>query len=737
MRVHIQVRCVVRAIGRAFRRTTILSGEKMIIPFCNNEKTEWHIKGANCGDGVYGLSVSFSTHTTWFCRRAVIYADGEPVGCAMLANSGEVDTAVFPTELMRGSCDICIRIDGAVEILGVELIHDKALLRDGGNNGSTASCAGGSSITDSGASADGGRFTNTMSSTWEAVDMLGRHVTSAEDAGERREGKRVGIFYWTWRDAHRDRRPINLTALLAEHPEAEFDPEHPAWGADDNLQCHWNEPRMGFYLNSDPYVLRKHAVMLADAEIDFIVFDCTNGDFLWKDGYEPLLREFAKAREEGIKAPQVAFMLNFAAMEPSERMLRALYQDIYRRGRYEDLWFKIDGKPLIMAYPDSLPKEGVCASDTSLLDEIRDFFAFRPGQPLYYGGPFGPYKSSQWGWLEMAPQHKYCEREDSTCEMMTVGVAQNARDGRICTYFNDEGTYGRSYTKADGHSRLDSESYKYGYNFEEQWENALKADPDIIFITGWNEWQMGRCHENWVLDENSKQIAFVDQYDREHSRDIEPDIDGYLDTYYLQMISYIRKFKGAQRRTAPSPEVSVDIHAGKSEWSEICPCYESTCGAVDRDYDGYGGIHYTNSSARNRIMRSRVARDGERIYFYVECREALRDIESERGLVLYLDTDRNKSTGWEGYDHRVIFRGGEGVLQRCIGGFEWADVCPADAHIGEDYAVVTVRRADAGLCGRLDFEFKWSDNMQSPEAIDFYYNGDCAPHGRFNYLFTE
>lgn len=705
----------------------------MIIPFCNNEKTEWYINRADCADGVFGLSVSFSTHSTWLCKRAVIYANDIPVGCAMLANSCESDIAVFPTSVMRGTCDICIRIDGAVEIHGVELIYDKALLC-GGNTSHGGACSGCecSSVTET------SDFTDTMCSTWEAVDMLGRHVTSAEEAGERRDDKRVGIFYWTWRDAHRERRPINLTKLLAEHPEAEFDPKHPAWGEDDNLQCHWNEPRLGFYLNSDPYVLRKHAVMLADAEIDFIVFDCTNGDFLWKDGYEPLLREFAKARAEGIKAPQIAFMLNFAAMEPSERMLRALYQDIYRRGRYKDLWFMLDGKPLIMAYPDSLPKKGVCDFDTGLLNEIRDFFSFRPGQPLYYGGPFGPHKNTQWGWLEMAPQHKYCEREDGSCEMMTVGVAQNARDGRICTYFNDEGTYGRSYTKADGHSRLTPGSYKYGYNFEEQWKHALEADPDIIFITGWNEWQMGRCHENWILDEHSEQIAFVDQYDREHSRDIEPDIDGYLDTYYLQMINYIRKFKGAQSRPVPSPETSIDIHAGKSVWADICPKYENTCGSVNRDYDGYGGTHYINTSSRNRISSCRVARDSEKMYFYVECFEALKDIDGERGLVLYLNCDRQRNIGWEGYDFRIIFRGGDGIVQKCIkDSFEWADAGHADVHVGDDFVALSVNRADVGLSGKPNFEFKWSDNMQSGEAVDFYYNGDCAPHGRFNYLFVE
>lgn len=37
----------------------------------------------------------------------------------------------------------------------------------------------------------------------------------------------------------------------------------------------------------------------------------------------------------------------------------------------------------------------------------------------------------------------------------------------------------------------------------------------------------------------------------------------------------------------------------------------------------------------------------------------------------------------------------------------------------------------------VDIEFKWNDNMQEPENImDFYANGDTAPGGRFNYVYT-
>ena len=52
---------------------------------------------------------------------------------------------------------------------------------------------------------------------------------------------------------------------------------------------HWNEPLYGFYRNDDPYVLRKHAQYFADAGVDAIFFDTTNGTSVWKDSYLSLI----------------------------------------------------------------------------------------------------------------------------------------------------------------------------------------------------------------------------------------------------------------------------------------------------------------------------------------------------------------------------------------------------------------------------------------------------------------
>jgi hypothetical protein len=34
----------------------------------------------------------------------------------------------------------------------------------------------------------------------------------------------------------------------------------------------------------------------------------------------------------------------------------------------------------------------------------------------------------------------------------------------------------------------------------------------------------------------------------------------------------------------------------------------------------------------------------------------------------------------------------------------------------------------------INFEFKWSDNTQEDNPLEWYVNGDAAPGGRFNFV---
>src|SRR5690606_15555839 len=137
--------------------------------------------------------------------------------------------------------------------------------------------------------------------------------------------------------------------------------------------------------------------LLADARIDAVFFDCTNGSITWDESTAALLNTWEQARRDGVRTPAIAFLLPFAPAPHSLASLRRLYRDLYRPGNFRDLWFRWNGKPLIMAYPDNL-------TDSDEDRAIAEFFTFRPGQPDYVNGPG---RNDQWGWLENYPQHGY------------------------------------------------------------------------------------------------------------------------------------------------------------------------------------------------------------------------------------------------------------------------------------------------------------------------------------------
>ena len=122
------------------------------------------------------------------------------------------------------------------------------------------------------------KFRDTDNDLIVATDMLGRKLPEEEASSPR--NKLVGLFYWTWRNEDIYRTPRNLMNIFKAAPEARYDINHPIWTNND--KCHWNEPFYGYYLNNDPYVLRKHAQYFANAGVDSILFDCTNGSFVWK-----------------------------------------------------------------------------------------------------------------------------------------------------------------------------------------------------------------------------------------------------------------------------------------------------------------------------------------------------------------------------------------------------------------------------------------------------------------------
>lgn len=728
------------------------------------------------------------------------------------------------------------------------------------------------------------------SDQWSAEDALGRKSLTYDEAGAKKDGKFIGMFYWTWHTDNLaewvmpDGSIANITEIITDNPGAEDDPDNPAWQNVWNGGVFWwDEPLFGYYRTTDPWVLRKHAEMLADAGVDVVFFDCTNGNFTWKSSYTVLLETWAKAREDGVNTPKISFLLPFGPTGGSKEAIAELYTDLYSTGNYQDLWFYWKGKPLLMAYPDNLyaeegetagmvftadsaftgisvncpswgnnignmtltiyqwtsrgydasvsgtplaQKEFINFNDNATLrldfnelpsgyyvwelsdatevvgvwknpestdpvqsyfnggkvsgnyisdiyfadgssshlgstgsshipvqisgaiddvdfDVIRDFFTFRPGQPDYVNGPS---MNNQWGWLEVFPQHGYVGSTLEGFEQVTVGVGQNATDlsGGRCNNFNAPGAYGRSFTKTNGQDTT-ADAYLYGANIQEQWGRAYELDPELVFVTGWNEWTAGRWKDWPGCAGNPEGIVagFPDQYSWDKSRDLEP-VKAWGDkgdVYYLQFVNNVRKFKGMEAPQKVSDPKTISL-GNLTEWDDVLPEYNHYKGnTFHREHKGQGPtLTYTNNTGRNDIVKAKVARDNENIYFYVETADGLTDKNNPNWMRLFIDIDRDKSTGWEGYDFILnrVSPSDSVTIEKSVDSWNWTKIGSASYEISNNVLEVKInRQLINAVSDTLNFEFKCSDNsITDGNIMDFYVNGDAAPGGRFNFVYN-
>ncbi len=558
---------------------------------------------------------------------------------------------------------------------------------------------------------------DTQPDTWVATDALGRKVSTQEQVGPPRRDKFVGIFYFLWMGQHGTDGPYDVSKILAEHPDAMKDPNSPPWGPMTRFH-YWGEPLFGYYFSDDAWVLRKHAQMLADAGVDVIIFDVTN-QATYKKVYMELCRVFSEVRRDGGRTPQIAFLTPF--WDPP-RVVEELYKDLYGPGLYKDLWFQWKGKPLILA-----DKEKV---DPKYLD----FFTFRKPQPDYFRGPSGP---NEWGWLEKYPQHVFYD-ENNKPEQMVVGIGQNGHDGRLSA-FSVANTYGRSWHNGKKDERPGA--VNLGLNVSEQWKRALEVDPEFIWITGWNEWIAMRFNE---FAGEKEPVMFVDQFTQEYSRDIEPMVGGHTDSYYYQMVDYIRKFKGARPIPTAGPKKTIRIGKGFAGWQVVTPEYRDDIGdTMHRNHPGYGQT-YTNTTGRNDFVLMKVARDDRFVYFYARTLEPITPHTDPRWMMLFINSDCNCKTGWKGYDfvvNRRVVNAETTLLEVSKGEWNWKQAAEIGYHVKGNELELAIPRKSLGfgdLRKPLRFDFKWADNMQNDgNILEFTMNGDVAPSGRFNYRYQE
>lgn len=566
------------------------------------------------------------------------------------------------------------------------------------------------------------------------VDGLGRSFD--EENIQSDDEKAVGIFYWAWHYKFTVNYPYNLNDLMLRYPDAVNDYDHSIWATyGNNYMAFWNEPIYGFYSSLDKWVIRQQAELLADAGVDVIILDCTNGQYTWSEAYKAIAEVYLEAREDGIDTPKIAFMCNFVTKSDIRAELKALYTDFYSSDKYSDLWFWWKGKPLMLANSDAL--DMLDLTDVA----ISEFFNFREPDPFYFTKDT---TNERWGWLSTNPQTLY-KNEDGTVEQVTVGVAQNAYGNKLVAMNDPRGAYGRSYTNDKDYSYtytvngeeitvdgdIENSTY-YGLNFQEQWDYALSVDPEFIFVTGWNEWVADR-YEKWQGTEN----GFPDTFNNEYSRDIEPTKGELKDYYYTQLAINIRRFKGAEKVEAEHDLITIRLWDSVSQWENIKSYGDYVDDYADRITSGYEGKTYVNGAPRNDIIAAKVAVDEDNVYFYVECSDTLTKPKGGNWMTLYLDT-ADSSDSYEGFEFKVKSNRYTSNLQGYRDG-EWQQICEVERTIQDNVLVISIPRSDIGFAEEtgIALSFKWTDDIAADDIMDVYTHGDAAPGSRFAYYYEN
>lgn len=633
-------------------------------------------------------------------------------------------------------------------------------------------------------------FRDLYSDTWVATDALGRELPDYNDVGKIKDDKErvVGIFYVTWHlQSHYTNfsSPFSadVTKILNADPNARFDAYNELWNYP-TYSYHWGEPEMGYFLSQDEYVIRKDMAMLTNAGVDVLIMDVTNAVRYW-DEWEVIFSTMQKMKAEGNKVPKFCF---WAFNGPVITVVQDLYDWFYKTERYKDLWFYWDDKPLLLYNakpsvdatgggtlnpnpnydPDAVtnpnnPNYGdpfyTQEYLTDYTQEVKDFFTKRNMWWGYYNWAGERYVGTEDNWSFGYDLH------DANVKALDPDQLIATHNGRkeeaaVCPAQHPSSLVGKSWSRANGEPALNEydmpvEAYvpwlaktvqnpeDYGIYFQERWDEAIASDPDFIYMNDWNEWTAGKFHDGAVnpFMRRTSSYYFVDQYNAEFNRCIQPMKDGYSDNYYMQMVQNIRRYKGVRRHNVQEGVSDISVDNDYSDWEQVTFEFRDAIGDTrHRDHNGYGGLHYTDTTGRNDIMCSKVAYNNDSLYFYVKTVRDLTIHDDSNWMLLLIDADMDAETGWEGYDYIVNY-GINSSTQTTLKewtGTTWGNAITVSYAYSGGEMEIGISRSDLNITENTPhFYFKWADNPQHLDDISaFSTDGESAPDRRFNYNFN-
>lgn len=560
-----------------------------------------------------------------------------------------------------------------------------------------------------------------------ATDALGRTVSSADSY---KSGRYVGLFYFIWFNSSQTKAP-NVTELLRTNPDELWDPYDDTGIAPPGGMFYFNRPLYGYYSSSDRWVIRKHIELFTMAGIDFLALDLSN-DVIYETQLIMLLSVLEEYRQAGWDVPEILCYTNLN----SGHTVQMLFNLIYKEGKYKELWFYGPyDKPLMIAHENEITS-----------DEIKDFFYFRPAQWPGYEYPF--YEN---GW-------PFCDlNRPQRIHQNLIGVSVAQHTSYIFSYGLKvdplsparDINHGRGYTSVTKKNG-DVNAVLSGANIQEQWDYAISQDPEIIFVTGWNEWATNKRRPTF---EGQTVAWFVDSFNTEFSRDIEMTAspsyvideetgeyieEGYGDNYYLMLCDNIRRYKGIRSDAAEyQKNITIDITAGGEQWAEAYAFENmSTDNIPRRDPD------YRIAAPVNFIRELKIASDKENIYFLVRTENTVVLGEDPSLLNLLVGVEGSNDPDFEGYQYIINrYPNGTGLtsIESSKGGYDFTRAGEVRYSVNGNLLQVSVPKDLLHIPADNSFtvNVKCTDSLKNPKDImNYYVYGEVLPLGRFNCIYS-
>ena len=558
------------------------------------------------------------------------------------------------------------------------------------------------------------------------IDQFGR--TFEAKTGDRQDKDRnVGIFYFCTLGQHGGSEIVDITKILAEEEDAVNKLFHENETYPNNSGAFfWGEPVWGYYNSADAWVIRRHFALLTMAGVDFIVFDTTNA-VTYEQVVGRIITEGSKLKEAGWDIPGLVFYTNAY----SHRVIEDLYNMYYKKGKYSDLWYYVDGKPLIIgnvsAADDIAEARGrgdKSYKPSEFSEEIADFFYFRESQ-----WPSLPFRENGFPWIEWtypAPVHN---------DVINVAVASHPALPMSFSVTRGAPNWGRGWNTVT--KQNEPGKALEGQFFQATWDVALKEDPGTVFITGWNEWTAGK-------NEYDGEYAMVDLCNMEFSRDAEIMKGGYNDAFYIQMAKNIRDYKSSRLQPGDqlkSEAITVPMTSDLSAWDGVKAVFRDPL-VVNKARKAKGAVNsldYRQDAARNNITEVRVTGDGDYFYFLIKTDEdiAARNAGDSSWMNLFIGTGAVSSGGWEGYGFvvgRSETSSGKLSVEKLGADYSGTSAGEADFRIDGSAMQIRIPRSALGIdAGVNSFYFKVADGVENPSDImDYYVSGRSFPLGRLS-----